>query len=159
MKRGASRPKCWCDLTEQARRRDRLADGSAPITKVGRARGTLLQGSHGWPPGPDRGSRAALRLTRDARLALQAEPGPTPPHPGAEAQGHELARLRREPAPAWQLDGLVFGRGGRGVGGRAAHEPGRAARVFRPGDPDGADVQPERARALVEVRASSRPLT
>src|SRR3954464_14431120 len=85
--------------------------------------------------------RAALRLTRDARLALQAEPEPTPPHPGAEAQGHELARLRREPAPAWQLDGLVFGRGGRGVGGRAAHEPGRAARVFRPGDPDGADVQ------------------
>src|SRR3954462_11287724 len=45
-------------------------------------RGTLLQGSHGWHPGPDRGSRAALRLTRDARLALQAEPGPTPPHPG-----------------------------------------------------------------------------
>src|SRR4051812_11521447 len=83
----------------------------------------------------------SLRLTGDARLALQAEPGPTPPHPGAEAQGHELARLRREPAPARQLDGLVFGRGGRGVGGRAAHEPGRAARVFRPGDPDGADVQ------------------
>src|SRR3954471_23685018 len=27
---------------------------------------TLLQGSHGWHPGPDRGSRAALRLTRDA---------------------------------------------------------------------------------------------
>src|SRR4051794_16532121 len=62
----------------------------------------------GGTRGPDRGSRAALRLTRDARLALQAEPGPTPPHPGAEAQGHELARLRREPAPAWQLDGLVF---------------------------------------------------
>src|SRR4051794_23079306 len=71
MKRGASRPKCWCDLTEQARWRDRLADGSAPITKVGRARGTLLQGSHGWHPGPDRGSRAALRLTRDARLTLK----------------------------------------------------------------------------------------
>src|SRR4051794_3621456 len=70
---------------------------------------TLLQGSHGWHPGPDRGSRAALRLTRDARLALQAEPGPTPPHPGADAQGHELARLRREPAPARQRDGLVFG--------------------------------------------------
>src|SRR3954451_23905691 len=87
---------------------------------------TLLQGSHGWHPRLDRGSRAALRLTRDARLALQAEPGPTPPHPGAEAQGHELARLRREAAPAWQLDGLVLGRGGRGVGGRAAHEPGRA---------------------------------
>src|SRR4051812_63915 len=80
-----------------------------------RTKSTLLQGSHGWHPGPDRGSRAALRLSRDARLALQAEPGPTPPHPGAEAQGHELARLRREPAPARQLDGLVFGRGGRGV--------------------------------------------
>src|SRR4051812_37087832 len=71
--------------------------------KAQAAQNTLLQGSHGWRPGPDRGSRAALRLTRDARLALQAEPGPTPPHPGAEAQGHELARVRREPAPAWQL--------------------------------------------------------
>src|SRR3954449_10779163 len=40
------------------------------------ARVTLLQGSHGWHPRLDRGSRAALRLTRDARLALQAEPGP-----------------------------------------------------------------------------------
>src|SRR3954465_1852627 len=69
---------------------------------------TLLQGSHGWHPGPDRGSRAALRLTRDARLALQAEPGPTPPHPRTEAQGRELAGVRREPAPARQLDGLVF---------------------------------------------------
>src|SRR5215207_1378692 len=95
-----------------------------------RAGGTLLQGSHGWHPGPDRGSRAALRLTWDARLALQAEPGPTPPHPGAEAQGHELARLRREPAPARQLDGLVFGRGGRGVEGGAAHEPRWTALVF-----------------------------
>src|SRR4051794_29321908 len=111
--------------------------GTAIVATRFLAGATLLQGSHGWHPGPDRGSRAALRLTRDARLALQAEPGPTPPHPGAEAQGHELARLRREPAPARQLDGLVFGRGGRGVGGRAAHEPGRAARVFRPGDPDG----------------------
>src|SRR3954471_20029811 len=55
--------------------------GSAPSPPPA----TLLQGSHGWHPGPDRGSRAALRLTRDARLALQAEPGPTPPHPGAEA--------------------------------------------------------------------------
>ena len=27
------------------------------------------------------------------------------------------------------------------MGGRAAHEPGRVARVSRPGDPDGADVQ------------------
>src|SRR3954470_23873132 len=43
------------------------------------------KGSHGWHPRPDRGSRAVLHLTRDARLALQAEPGPTPPHPGAEA--------------------------------------------------------------------------
>src|SRR4051812_48107116 len=31
------------------------------------AQATLLQGSHGWHPGLDRGSRAALRLTRDAR--------------------------------------------------------------------------------------------
>src|SRR3954447_17014030 len=51
------------------------------------------------------------------------------------------ANVTRELAPTWQLDGLVFGRGGRSVGGRAAHEPGRAARVFRPCDPDGGDVQ------------------
>src|SRR5947207_3161006 len=51
---------------------------------------TLLHGSRGWRPERDRGSRAALCLTRDARLAVQAEPGPPPSHPGAEAQGHEL---------------------------------------------------------------------
>src|SRR3954471_23138299 len=47
---------------------------------------TLLQGSRGWRPERDRGSRAARCLTRDARLAVQAEPGSPPPHPGAEAQ-------------------------------------------------------------------------
>src|SRR5690242_12356288 len=52
---------------------------------------TLLQGSGGWRPECDRGSGAALFLTRDAGLALQAEPGPPPPHPRAETQGHELA--------------------------------------------------------------------
>src|SRR4051812_3718352 len=41
-----------------------------------------------------------LSCPPDARLALQAEPRPPPPHPRAEAQGDELARVRREPAPA-----------------------------------------------------------
>src|SRR4051794_18922556 len=103
---------------------DRLQQGHDRRTLL-RLHATLLQGSHGWHPGPDRGSRAALRLTRDARLALQAEPGPTLPHPGAEAQGHELARydesLRRrgslmvwfsdEAVEAWEAERRT-GRGG-----------------------------------------------
>src|SRR3954462_12557232 len=59
------------------------AQGLGGLEVGGSPGATLLQGSHGWRPGPDRGSRAARRLTRDVRLALQAEPGPTPPHPGA----------------------------------------------------------------------------
>ena len=31
--------------------------------------------------------------TSDAHLALQAEPGPSPPHSKAEAQGYELAGI------------------------------------------------------------------
>src|SRR3954464_222020 len=47
----------------------------------------------------------------DAHRAFQAEPRPPPPHSQAEAQGHELAGLRRQPSPAGELDGLVH-RGG-----------------------------------------------
>src|SRR4051812_17925744 len=39
----------------------------------------------------------------DAHRALQAEPRPPPPHPAPAAQGHELADLRRQPAPAGSL--------------------------------------------------------
>src|SRR3954465_1858309 len=74
-------------------------------------------------------------------LPFKLEPGPPPPHPRTEAQGREWAGVRREPAPAGELDGVVLGRSDRGVEGVAAHGPGRAARVFRPGDPDGADAQ------------------
>src|SRR5215212_1955687 len=79
---------------------------------------TLLQGSYGWHPRPDRGSRAVLRLTWGARLALQAEPGPPPPHPATAAQGHELAGLRRQLTSARQPDGVVYRRSDPGVGSR-----------------------------------------
>src|SRR5215207_5431822 len=48
-----------------------------------------------------------LTCPPDAQRALQAEPGPSPPYPHAEAQGDELARIRRWPTPARELDGVV----------------------------------------------------
>src|SRR5215212_7778734 len=48
-----------------------------------------------------------LTCRPDAQRALQAEPGPPPPYSPAEAQGNELARVRRWPPPARELDGLV----------------------------------------------------
>ena len=62
-----------------------------------------------------RQERAPL-LTPDARLAFQAELGPTPSYLPPAAPGHELARLRGRAAPARELDGVVHGRGDRGVG-------------------------------------------
>ena len=41
------------------------------------------------------------------------------------------ARVRRRPAPARQPDGVVHRGGDRGVGGRATHDPGRAALATR----------------------------
>ena len=52
---------------------------------------TLLHGPVQWRPGPAWRRRLHPDLTPDAHLAVQAEPGPPPPHPQAEAQGHELA--------------------------------------------------------------------
>ncbi len=40
-------------------------------------------------------------------FAVQAEPEPPMSHPASAASGDELASLRRQPAPAWQPDGLV----------------------------------------------------
>src|SRR3954470_23395169 len=40
------------------------------------------------------GERPFLAL--DAHRAVQAQPGPPPPHPATAAQGHELAGLRRQ---------------------------------------------------------------
>src|SRR3954454_689149 len=55
--------------------------------------------------------------------------------------GHELGRIRRGLAPAWELGGLVHGGGSRGLGGRAPHHARRAAALFLPGDHDGSDAQ------------------
>src|SRR5215217_3081768 len=76
----------------------------------------------------------------DADRAVQAEPRPPPPHPAPAAQGHELAGLRRQPAPAGELDGLVHRRGDRGMGGGAPHDPGWPALVLGARHPDGADA-------------------
>src|SRR3954452_19619809 len=75
----------------------------------------------------------------DAHLAVQAEPKPPSPYSQAETEGDELARVRRQPAPARELDGVVLRRGHRRVARSAAHDPGRAALVLPSGDPDGAD--------------------
>ena len=71
-------------------------------------------------------------LTLGAHLAFQAEPRPSPPpHPGAEAQGHELARLRRQLASTRQLGGVVHQRGDRGLAGCAAYDCRRAGLPLR----------------------------
>ena len=41
-----------------------------------------------------------------------------------QKQGRQLGSLRRGPAPAWQPDDLVHGRGDQGLAGRAAHHTG-----------------------------------
>src|SRR5215212_5382286 len=90
----------------------------------------------------------------DADRAVQAEPGPPPPYPAPAAQGHELAGLRRQLTAAWEFDGVVHRGGGRSVGGRTPHDPGRAALVLAPGDPNGADL----ARCIpLGVSADRRP--
>ncbi len=60
--------------------------------------GCLYMGCCCTDPPVGVGSRPDIRrlppdLTLDARIAVQAEPGPSPPYPQAEAQGHELARV------------------------------------------------------------------
>src|SRR3954447_18164504 len=76
------------------------------------------------------GERPFLAL--GAHRAVQAQPGPPPPHPSTAAQGHELAGLRRQLTAARQPDGVVHRGGGRRVGGRTPHDPGRAALVLAP---------------------------
>src|SRR4051794_14170587 len=48
-----------------------------------------------------------LSCLLDADRAVQAQPGPPPPHPATAAQGHELAGLRRQLTAARQPDGVV----------------------------------------------------
>src|SRR4051794_9855155 len=70
--------------------------------------GALLHGSGQWRCGLGGRRRTAPPLTPDARLAIQVEPGPPPPHSEADAEGDELARVRRQPAPAREPDGVVL---------------------------------------------------
>src|SRR6185503_2939361 len=58
---------------------------------------------------------------------------------------------RRGSLTDWFSDEAVEARGG-----RAAHESGRAARVFRPGDPDAADVQDRVPAGIPADRGADR---
>jgi hypothetical protein len=102
-----------------------VVDASGALEATIRENAVARMRDHGTgcctdPPGGAQnqpGVEARPDLALDDPLAPQAEPRPPPPHPQAEAQGHELARLRRQPAPARQSDGLVHGRGDRGLAG------------------------------------------
>ncbi len=56
------------------------------------------------------------------------------------ASGDQLASLRRQPAPAWQPDGVADRRCDFEMGGRAAHDARRAVLIFAARHPDGAHV-------------------
>src|SRR4051794_29145715 len=73
--------------------------------------------------------------------AVQSQCCSPSPYPQTAAPGDELGRVRCGLAPAWELDGLVHGGGGRGLGSRAAHHTRRAAALLGSGDHDGADPQ------------------
>src|SRR4051794_30748689 len=113
------------------------AAASRAASRARRWRGAQIGPLVGGAPGV---VGSAPLLITDARLAVQAEPGSPPPHPQAEAQGHELAGLRGRVASARQPDRLVHGGGGRSVGGGTTHDPRRPALVLAPGDPDRVDL-------------------
>src|SRR4051812_37913948 len=96
-----------------------------------------------WPAWPRRvGGVRSRPHPRSPGIACAVQ-GPCrwpSPHPQAAPPGDELARVGRQLASARELDGLVHGGGGRGLARGAAHDPGRAALVLAPGDPDGADL-------------------
>ena len=73
--------------------------------------------------------------------AVQSQCRPSPPHPPAKVQGHELARLRCQPARARKLDDVVHRRGHRVLEGRAPDDTGRAADLLWSGHPDGPDLE------------------
>src|SRR3954469_13405811 len=75
----------------------------------------------------------------DPCRAVQSQDSLSPPHSEAAAPGDQLGGVRCRSARPRQPDGLVHAGGGRGLGGSAAHHPGRAALLLRSGDHDGAD--------------------
>lgn len=55
-------------------------------------------------------------------FAVQTEPEPPSTYPATTVQGHELARLRRQLAPARLPDGVIHRRSQREMAGRAGHD-------------------------------------
>src|SRR3954464_6609328 len=88
--------------------------GGCPAPLGHRACDTLLQGSHGWHPGPDRGSRAAHRLTREGTVNLIGS-GRDKAHEGRSHEG--LCPGGPPGCPGPGLKGL--GPGGSVLGGGA----------------------------------------
>src|SRR3982750_2823334 len=134
---------------------------------------TSTTSTPGWTTGAtgDRGARIGpagigrpsgigsrpLPRSPDARRAVQGQCRSPPPHPEAAAPGHRLGRVRRRPTAAREPDGVVHGRGGRGLAGRAAHDPGRAALVLIAGDPDRPDAAGGVPPRLAPDRGADRP--
>jgi len=99
----------------------------------------LLHGSGRWRLAPVRSSRASPFLTRDACLAIQAEPGSPPPYPEAEAQGLDLARVNAVRSPitgsrsrqtqkaVWRRDQGILRRGASARGKLAAVRASKVA--------------------------------
>jgi hypothetical protein len=95
----------------------------------------MLGADMGW------GRRPVPVLILDARRAPQGQRQIAPPYPEAEAPADQLAGLRIEPAPAWQLDGVVHRRGDRSLARGASDKPGWPTLVFAAGHSDGTDAQ------------------
>src|SRR4051794_30936078 len=90
----------------------------------------------GGAEGPGGVGERPLPPPPDLCRAVQGQRRSPPPHPEAAAPGHELGRVRRRPPPAREPDGVVHGRGGRGVARPAPPDPGRPAVVLTPGQPE-----------------------
>jgi hypothetical protein len=83
----------------------------------------------GWDPVNNRKPRRAVQTPRRASSS----------YPETALSGHERAGVRRSIAAAGQSDGVVHGRGDRGVAGGTPHHTGRPAALFGSGDHDSAD--------------------
>ena len=105
-------------------RGDALVHGSVRVASGGSGR----VGERPLPRSPD-----PCRAVRGQRRSSS-------PHPEAAAPGDELGRVRGRLASARQPDGVVHGRGDRGLARRAPDHARRAALVLAAGGPDRADA-------------------
>ena len=98
--------------------------------------GSVRVASGGW----GRGRERPLPRSPDPCRAVRGQRRSSSPHPEAAAPGDELGRVRGRLASARQPDGVVHGRGNRGLARRAPDHARRAALVLAAGGPDRADA-------------------